>query len=373
MGKLNNLKPFYVYALMNKATYEIFYIGKGQDNRVFQHVKEVKRGVIETAKQNMIATIEKSGTTVQQIVIGRFDSESEAFAVESTLMHWGYGVDDLTNIASGHGSNFIRPKNNFHDLSQLEENRQRPFYVYALTDSENDTVFYVGKGKGKRYAQHQKEVERGVVESFKQQKICNILKRGHQVNPVIIGRFNTEQEALAVESLLIHWVYGVESLTNDTSGHGVSFIRPKGHYEELQGIDEPELNYCARTKENRARNDVIPYLTEIKELIESNCNIQFDDINTSNDRHTWLVKYMKGVELAVACHHTAKKGAAVTIQSLNGKKHNKERVRYICDHSKLEWKDNGRYGRIRPGTHSDHKIILEEFKETLAEIEKVQL
>jgi hypothetical protein len=360
--------------VMNKTTLEIFYIGKGQDDRVFQHVKEVKRGVIETAKQNMIASIEKSGATVQQIVIGRFDSESEAFAVESTLIHWGCGADSLTNIANGHGSTFIRPKNNFHNLSQLEENPQRPFYVYALTNSADDTVFYVGKGKGRRSSQHQKEVERGAVVTLKQQKIYNILEQGDQVNPVIVGRFNTGQEALAVESLLIHWVYGIESLTNDTSGHGVSFIRPKGHYEELQSIDEPELNYCARTKENRERNNVIPYLTEIKNLIEQNCNIQFDDIDTKNDRHTYLVKYLKGVKLTVACHHSARKSAAVTIETLNGKKLNKERVRYICDNSRLEWKDNGRYGRIPPaGTHRDQKIILEKFKETLAEIEKVRI
>ncbi|MEA1933468.1 MAG: GIY-YIG nuclease family protein [Thermodesulfobacteriota bacterium] len=270
MGLLSDLKLFYVYALMNGGTLEIFYIGKGQDDRVFQHMKEVKRGVIETAKQNMIAKIENSGNAVKQTVIGKFDSEKEAFAVECTLIHWVYGVDSLTNIASGHGANFIRTKNNFGHVTQLEENSQKPFYVYVLTDSKDNFVFYVGKGKGNRYSQHQKEVERGLISTLKQQKIHDIVKHGRQVKPVFVGRFNTKQEALAVESLLIHWVYGIESLTNDTSGHGVNFIRPKGHYEELQGIDEPELNYCIRTKENRERNNIIPYLSEIKELIESN-------------------------------------------------------------------------------------------------------
>lgn len=374
MGLLSDLKPFYVYALMNGETFEIFYIGKGQDDRVFQHVKEVKRGVIETAKQNMIATIENSGDAVKQTVIGRFDTEKEAFAVECALIHWVYGANSLTNIASGHGANFIRTKNDYRHVSQLEENSQKPFYVYILTDSNDNSVFYVGKGKGNRYSQHQKEVDRGLIETLKQQKIHDIVQHNRQVKPFIVGRFNTEQEALSVESLLIHWVYGIESLTNDTSGHGVNFIRPKGHYEELQGIDEPELNYCARTKENRERNNIIPYLTEIKELIESNCNIQFDDIHTQNDRHTYLVKFIKGVRLTVVCHHTAKKAAAVTIESLDGKKENKDQVRYICDNSKLEWKDNGRYGRIMPaGTYSDPKIILEKFKETLAEIDKVEI
>ncbi|MBV5329347.1 MAG: GIY-YIG nuclease family protein [Chlorobium sp.] len=372
MGLLSNLKPFYVYALMHGGNFDIFYIGKGQDDRIFHHLKEVKRGVIETAKQKRIAEIEKEGNAFKKTVIGRFDSEEEAFAIESTIIHWVYGVNNLTNIASGHGANSIRPKNNFSHIPQLDENHKKQFYVYILTDPKDNKVFYVGKGKGDRYAQHQKEVERGLIETVKQQKIDDIIKQNRKVTPFIVGRFNTEKEALAVESLLIHWVYGIELLTNDTSGHGVNFIRPKGHYEELQGIDEPELNYCARTKENRDRNNIIQYLDEIRNLIESSCNIHFDDIYTHNDRHTELFKTMKGVRLSVACHHTARMAAAVTIQSLDGKKYNKERVRYICDNSRLEWKDNGRYGRIMPaGTYSDPKIILEKFKETLAEIEKI--
>jgi hypothetical protein len=374
MNSLTDLKPFYVYALMPEVNHDIFYVGKGQDDRIFQHAKEVKRGVVETFKQKRIAEIKNEGNRVKNLVIGRYDSEEEAYAVECTLIHWVYGINNLTNIASGHGSNYIRQKDHFGNIRQIEENDQYPFYVYILTDSKDHSIFYVGKGKGKRYSQHQKEVARGLVETSKQQKIYDIIIKNREVKPFLIGRFNTEKEALAVESLLIHWVYGITSLTNDTSGHGVDFIRPKGHYEELQGIDEPELNYCARTKENRERNNVIPYLNEIKELIESNCNIQFDSINTRNDRHTWLVKNFKGVEIAIACHHTAKKGAAVSIQSIDGKKHNKERVRFICDNSRLECKDNGRYGRIMPaGTYTDPNKILEKFKETLAEIEKVQI
>lgn len=374
MGLLSGLKFFYVYALMNGSNHQIFYIGKGQNDRVFQHVKEVKRGVTETAKQHMIAKIEGSGNVVKQTVIGRFDSEKEAFAVECTLMHWVYGVNNLTNIASGHGANFIRAKNDLSNVSQLEENSQYPYYVYVLMDSVDNNVFYVGKGKGNRYSHHLKEVEKGLITTLKQQKILNHINSGRQIKPVIVGRFTTEQEALAVESTLIHWVYGIESLTNDTSGHGVSSVRPKGHYEELQGIDEPELNYCTRTKENRERNDIIPYLNELKALIESNCDVKFDDIHTSNDRHTYLVKFIKGVRLTICCHHNAKKSAAVTIESIDGKAHNKERVRHICDNSKLVHKDNGRYGKIMPaGMHSDPAIILEKFKEMLHEIEKVKI
>ncbi|MBF0243488.1 MAG: GIY-YIG nuclease family protein [Desulfamplus sp.] len=374
MNRLKDLKPFYVYALLDNADKSIFYIGKGQDARLFQHVKEVARGIADNEKQLKILGIKKNGREVKELVIGRFDTEQEAFAVECTLIHWVYGIENLTNSASGHGSNLIRPKNNYSIIPTLEKSESHQYYVYALTTDSNNCPFYIGQGKDNRAFQHEKEVIRGNTITRKQKKISDNIVSGRKVKPLIIGRFKTKDEALAVESLLIHWVYGINSLTNDVSGHGVVTIRPKDHYEELQGIDEPELNYCQRTKANRERNNVIEFLNEIKELIESDCNITFDEINTQNDRHTYLVKFIKGVILAVVSHHTPRRAAAVTIQSIDLKKESKERVRYICDRTKLEWKDNGRYGRIMPaGSYTDQYIVLQKFKETLFELEKVKI
>ena len=57
----------------------------------------------------------------------------------------------------------------------------------------------------------------------------------------VLGRFDTEQEAYAVEATLIHWVYGHENLTNIQAGHGWRHIRPKAQgFSELQGIDIPK-------------------------------------------------------------------------------------------------------------------------------------
>lgn len=373
MNKLLTLKPFYVYGLHDIRKHDFFYIGKGQDARLFQHTKEARRQINEREKDKKILEIEKSGHKVKQTVIGRFDTESEAFAVESTLIHWVYGIDNLTNIASGHGVNFIRTKNNYDNIPALLDNSLKPFYVYALMNEIKKSIFYIGQGKGNRAHQHLQEVERGIIETRKQKEIFESIKAGGAYTVIIIGRFSTKEEALSVESVLIHWVYGIANLKNDTSGHKVSTIRPKGHYEELQGIDEPELNYCERTKANRERNDIIGFLNEIRALIESNCKIKFDDIHTHNDRHTYLVKFIKGVRLTVVSHHTARRAAAVTIESLDTKEINKARVRYICNNSKLEWKDNGRYGRIMPaGSYTDPEIVLEKFKETLSEILKVK-
>ena len=62
--------------------------------------------------------------------------------------------------------------------------------------------FYVGKGKNKRDLQHKS----GNYDS-KQKKIQEIEKRGKKVYRVIIGRYETEEEALSVEATLIKWVF----------------------------------------------------------------------------------------------------------------------------------------------------------------------
>jgi hypothetical protein len=247
------------------------------------------------------------------------------------------------------------------------------FYVYVLIDPRDEQVFYVGKGQEDRLFQHEKEAERTTTEGTeKHKKISGIQNSGQQVKRLVIGRFDTEQEAFSIEGVLIHWVYGIKNLTNIQSGHGVNNIRPKGHHEGLAGIDEPELGYCERTQKNREKNDIVPFLEEIRELIEKECSMKFDEIHTNNDRHTYLVKFIKGVRLTVVSHHTARRAAAITIESLDGKKHHKERVKDICGQTKIECKDNGRYGRIMPaGSYTDPCDVLEKFQETLSELNKV--
>lgn len=41
---------FYVYYLMDPRNKEIFYVGKGKDNRVFQHVEDALFNQVETDK-----------------------------------------------------------------------------------------------------------------------------------------------------------------------------------------------------------------------------------------------------------------------------------------------------------------------------------
>jgi hypothetical protein len=55
-----------------------------------------------------------------QAIVARFETREEAFAVESILINWMYGYDDLTNQNRGHNSNWIREKGNWNPKVRLE-------------------------------------------------------------------------------------------------------------------------------------------------------------------------------------------------------------------------------------------------------------
>jgi hypothetical protein len=140
------LKKYYVYALIDPRSLEqpdqgIFYVGKGQNDRAKAHVKNavpkrlnsVNASEIdddfgdrkdptdddqrESEKNQRIQTIEKNGAKVLECVLGRFDTEAEAYAVESVLIQWVYGRSQdqgqLTNIQPGHNRQHVRSKGSF--------------------------------------------------------------------------------------------------------------------------------------------------------------------------------------------------------------------------------------------------------------------
>lgn len=102
----NNIEllPYYVYELRDPRTTEVFYVGKGTKDRVYVHSEEE-----ENAKGARIREIKNSGYTELRLIIGRFRTEEEAFAVETVSIKWHYGFDNLTNKVHGHRHRFIRP------------------------------------------------------------------------------------------------------------------------------------------------------------------------------------------------------------------------------------------------------------------------
>lgn len=97
----------YVYMLVNPIDNNPFYIGKGKNNRVFDHINLNINDCIdgEDLKLEIIAKIKKAELEVEHIIIKHGMSEKEALAVESalidTLNHCGIL---LANKVLGHYS-----------------------------------------------------------------------------------------------------------------------------------------------------------------------------------------------------------------------------------------------------------------------------
>lgn len=99
----------YVYALVNPDTGLPFYIGKGEDNRVFSHVDDdsVNRS------SNKLRLIDEIGRNrVKHLIIRHGMTESEALLVESVFIDFFKSTTGLESLAQGnavmgHGTSFF--------------------------------------------------------------------------------------------------------------------------------------------------------------------------------------------------------------------------------------------------------------------------
>ena len=77
---------YYVYLLIDPETDEPFYIGKGKDNRVFDHLSCALGTEHETDKYNEIRRIIDSGQSVKHLIVRHGLTEKNAFEIESALI-----------------------------------------------------------------------------------------------------------------------------------------------------------------------------------------------------------------------------------------------------------------------------------------------
>jgi hypothetical protein len=134
----DQLKKYYVYALIDPRLASekgIFYIGKGTDKRGLAHAANaLKLSNLEKTDEDKDKDSEKN-KKIREIyaatqekpmvrVLGRFDTHEEAFAAESILIKYSYGLTrtggPLTNIVLGHKSRHIRDKGNFDSIERLD-------------------------------------------------------------------------------------------------------------------------------------------------------------------------------------------------------------------------------------------------------------
>lgn len=116
-------RKYYVYRLVDPRTLQTFYVGKGCDDRAYQHVNNVKSLIgknkdddIDSLKSKQIADILAAGKGVIIIFHRRGLTEREAFEVEGALIDCYPG---LTNVQDGH-SNAQRGLISAEDLIALQ-------------------------------------------------------------------------------------------------------------------------------------------------------------------------------------------------------------------------------------------------------------
>lgn len=121
---LLSLGDYYVYGLIDPRNKQIFYIGKGTKNRVFEHEREsLNSPDSEKLKLKTILEIKNAGLEVEKIIINSNLSEEEAFAAEASLINaFNYvGNIKLTNIVAGHHSSEALSVANFEKIYGAEE------------------------------------------------------------------------------------------------------------------------------------------------------------------------------------------------------------------------------------------------------------
>jgi len=86
--KTSEKLKYYVYALIDPESMKPFYIGKGLNNRVFNHVECSLDNELESDKYNSIRAINAKGYDVKHIILRHGLSEKVALEIESTLIDY---------------------------------------------------------------------------------------------------------------------------------------------------------------------------------------------------------------------------------------------------------------------------------------------
>jgi hypothetical protein len=156
-----------------------------------------------------------------------------------------------------------------------------PHYVYMLVDPANHRPFYIGMGQGLRVNHHWAELKRRVaagevLQGAKLERLEQIRRSGAEPLHRVIGRFETRDEAFAVEATLINWVYDFDGdLTNENRGHGSDWIRPHGDLSERPGLDVLRQNggrdgsFRRQKIENLTRAGAYDFLEDLRMKLEA--------------------------------------------------------------------------------------------------------
>lgn len=229
-----------------------------------------------------------------------------------------------------------------------------PYYVYLLKDPRSDSIFYVGKGTGDRANSHLSEaLKKDDKETEKLNMIGEIIRSGLEPKVLVIGRYETESEAFAVEATLIKWVYGFDELTNAIQGHRHKSIRQKGVSEALIGIDIPlaskgffDGSYTKSQRQKIVNNRVLEKLSWIKERLESHkFSVSDPDISIPQDPCLWVDGFHSSIKAQIKLQITGA-NLVINLRPKNNNQKARQEFKSIVSRHGFESKNEGRYAPI---------------------------
>lgn len=125
-----NLK-YYVYLLIDPYTNQPFYVGKGKDDRVFNHLKCALELETASDKYDRIREIGMNGDIVGHVIVRHGLTEKEAFEIEASIIDvLEFMNSGITNLVGGHKSiekglmtsNEIKRLYNAEELLEISNN-----------------------------------------------------------------------------------------------------------------------------------------------------------------------------------------------------------------------------------------------------------
>lgn len=153
------------------------------------------------------------------------------------------------------------------------------YYVYALQDSGNQEIFYIGKGTGDRVFSHQIDAHKNLKsETEKLNRIHDIENRGDKVERIILHHSLSENEALACEAALINCLRYIHSgwLANIQGGYHATEVMRVEEFEQIYGAEELPVRDILENviviKINRRYKKGMS-LEEIKEIVRGHWRI----------------------------------------------------------------------------------------------------
>jgi hypothetical protein len=252
---------YYVYVLIDPTEgNRVFYVGAGTGRRPQAHIMEAKRSIVGASTEavldeesNVVVDVEKvlkiralQGVGKSHLDIVRVVARDLSYplsrTIESYLIKFAYGLDNLTNRVAGAHAERFRMHGNWEDLL-IERQSFEDYYVYALRDPDTGSNIYVGKGKKERIFSHFNAAREGREDADLGDKVVELRRLLERHDPSAIGRVLahglTEEDAFALECLTLKFLVGHEAATNAVRGHHAARFRARGDWQPRLGFDLP--------------------------------------------------------------------------------------------------------------------------------------